>query len=117
MSVCQLQQTSRKLGKEIQVVKYHCKQLHRDQTSLPDVNMPPLHSPIINWVMERRIFSLLAQPGMKYYDIIEEIYRQTKKVMWKSKITKLKGRMEEGKVNTSSKKEDLLWWLTTSLLS
>ena len=66
--------------------------------------MPPLHSPRVDWVMEGRILSLLAQPAMKYRDIIEEIYRQTKKVISKSKITKARRRMEEGRVNSSPKK-------------
>lgn len=34
--------------------------------------------------MEQRILSLLAQPDMRYCDITEEVYRQTKEVISKS---------------------------------
>lgn len=49
--------------------------------------MPPLHSLRVDWVMEGRILSLLAQSDIKYWEIIKEIKKQTCQVISKNRIT------------------------------
>ena len=66
--------------------------------------MPLLHSPRVDWVMEGKILSLLAQRDIKCWEIIKEKKKQSGQIISKDRITKAKKRQEQEKTNCSPTK-------------